>query len=308
MAQQTINIGSSANDGTGDTLRTAGDKINDNFNELYTQTSAILDSADVVSIITDSDLNMHANDIRTTGRSLYRNEYDSAGLLPDNTVYGGMFAYTHNDQRALFSHDSAWAKLIDSDLLISGSYSANVNGTVFENLHLHKPVIPTGIYDSSGSVIVKFATTGTPTNYVNLKADATSSPTIGVEGGDSDIDLKIQAKGSGLIVVDGRFGFTSKTITNVSDTLDSDIPMYIFNMGTSQSFTQGNGTSAGEIRKIVNKSGTGIDVTLAFTNFGHPDAGVTNGVKMIDNAYFEIVWDGSQWQIDRDSDRNIQIV
>ena len=35
MSQQTINIGSSANDGTGDPLRTAFDKINDNFTELY---------------------------------------------------------------------------------------------------------------------------------------------------------------------------------------------------------------------------------------------------------------------------------
>ena len=36
MAQQTVNIGSSANDVTGDPLRTAFDKINDNFTELYT--------------------------------------------------------------------------------------------------------------------------------------------------------------------------------------------------------------------------------------------------------------------------------
>ncbi len=35
MARQAINIGSSANDGTGDPLRTAFDKINDNFVELY---------------------------------------------------------------------------------------------------------------------------------------------------------------------------------------------------------------------------------------------------------------------------------
>lgn len=35
MAQQTINIGSSANDGTGDQLRTAFDKVNDNFDEVY---------------------------------------------------------------------------------------------------------------------------------------------------------------------------------------------------------------------------------------------------------------------------------
>jgi len=36
MAQQTINIGSSPNKGDGDPLRTAFDKINDNFTELYT--------------------------------------------------------------------------------------------------------------------------------------------------------------------------------------------------------------------------------------------------------------------------------
>jgi|APSaa5957512576_1039674.scaffolds.fasta_scaffold07983_2 hypothetical protein len=35
MAQQLVNIGASANDGTGDQLRTAFDKINDNFVEVY---------------------------------------------------------------------------------------------------------------------------------------------------------------------------------------------------------------------------------------------------------------------------------
>lgn len=35
MAKQSLNIGAAANDNTGDTLRVGGDKINDNFNELY---------------------------------------------------------------------------------------------------------------------------------------------------------------------------------------------------------------------------------------------------------------------------------
>lgn len=35
MAKQTLGLGAAANDNTGDTLRTGGDKINDNFNELY---------------------------------------------------------------------------------------------------------------------------------------------------------------------------------------------------------------------------------------------------------------------------------
>ena len=45
MAQQTINIGTVANDGTGDPLRTAFDKVNDNFTELYAD-----DAGDVNSV------------------------------------------------------------------------------------------------------------------------------------------------------------------------------------------------------------------------------------------------------------------
>lgn len=46
MAKQVINIGTTANDGTGDPLRTAFDKVNDNFTELYND-----DAGDVGSII-----------------------------------------------------------------------------------------------------------------------------------------------------------------------------------------------------------------------------------------------------------------
>ena len=45
MAQQTINIGSAPNDGTGDPLRTAFDKANDNFNELYAGAGGVADDA-----------------------------------------------------------------------------------------------------------------------------------------------------------------------------------------------------------------------------------------------------------------------
>ena len=36
MAKQSVGIGSSANDGTGDTLRDGAIKVNSNFDELYT--------------------------------------------------------------------------------------------------------------------------------------------------------------------------------------------------------------------------------------------------------------------------------
>lgn len=47
MAQQTIDIGAAANDGTGDPIRDAFDKTNDNFTELYAADAALGTAADV---------------------------------------------------------------------------------------------------------------------------------------------------------------------------------------------------------------------------------------------------------------------
>mgnify|MGYP003333600434 CR=1 FL=1 len=41
MAKQTINVGSAANDGTGDTLRAAAQKVNSNFTEVYATSQEI---------------------------------------------------------------------------------------------------------------------------------------------------------------------------------------------------------------------------------------------------------------------------
>ena len=56
MAYQALGLGSSNNDGTGDDLRTGGDKINDNFVEIYTKlgngsalTSDIADACCIVN-------------------------------------------------------------------------------------------------------------------------------------------------------------------------------------------------------------------------------------------------------------------
>ena len=44
MAKQVINIGTTANDGTGETVRSAFDKVNNNFTELYDNDAADVDS------------------------------------------------------------------------------------------------------------------------------------------------------------------------------------------------------------------------------------------------------------------------
>jgi len=60
MAKQLIGLGSSPNDGTGDNLRVGGDKVNDNFNEIYT---AIGDGTTLTSgtFITTTSTNILTN-------------------------------------------------------------------------------------------------------------------------------------------------------------------------------------------------------------------------------------------------------
>jgi hypothetical protein len=56
MAQQTISLGSVANDGTGDTLRAGGTKINANFTELYTPQIQSVTSAATVTPTFNNDM------------------------------------------------------------------------------------------------------------------------------------------------------------------------------------------------------------------------------------------------------------
>jgi len=73
MAKQTINIGTTANDGTGDPLRTAFGKVNDNFDELYSSVRNTVNQI-VVPITSDPLVN---------GESL-RSAYSEAKLLTPN--------------------------------------------------------------------------------------------------------------------------------------------------------------------------------------------------------------------------------
>ena len=64
MALQSLNIGTAANDGTGDNLRAGGDKINDNFSEIYT---AFGDGSTLSSLAITGLNSATANELVTVG-------------------------------------------------------------------------------------------------------------------------------------------------------------------------------------------------------------------------------------------------
>lgn len=72
MAKQTINIGSTANDGTGDPLRTAFNKANENFTEVYDIAQGAYDYAN--TIVSDTQVDPLA-------RSIANSAFDAANAI-----------------------------------------------------------------------------------------------------------------------------------------------------------------------------------------------------------------------------------
>ena len=83
MAKQSINIGASANDGTGDSLRSAFDKVNDNFNEVYAagpvSTNVQISGTTISTTSTNANLTLLPDGIG--------NIVTSADVVPDQDLY-----------------------------------------------------------------------------------------------------------------------------------------------------------------------------------------------------------------------------
>jgi hypothetical protein len=58
-------------------------------------------------------------DITTTGKILFSNNYATTGDLPNATTYHGMFAHVHAEGHGYFAHAGAWTQLLDTGSSLS---------------------------------------------------------------------------------------------------------------------------------------------------------------------------------------------
>lgn len=170
MAIQNINIGSSANDGTGDPIRTAMDKINDNFTELYSVTGA--GSGQNLSISANSLISENSN-----GNIIL----DPSGTGTVVVATGAGIRLTDHTDNSILFVDADGDITQDAKL----SYNATTNTAVIEDINIHASEITTaasnqaininpngsGAINLSGNTIV----TGTATVSSNLTVTGTTT-------------------------------------------------------------------------------------------------------------------------------------
>ena len=139
MARQTINIGTNANDGTGDPLRTAFDKINDNFLELYgadgdantLQANLDINGFNIVSTRSNEDIRIIPNGTGTIELEKSTNitgalSVSTTAAITGNTTVGGTLGVTGLSTLASFkgATGATVTAILDEDTLSSNSDTA----------------------------------------------------------------------------------------------------------------------------------------------------------------------------------------
>ena len=194
MAQQSINIGSSANDGTGDPLRTAFDKINDNFNELYGSTAEANDLIEDSTPQLGGDLDVNGRRI-TSARS-----NEDIILLPNGT--GGVVASAIRIAGTTISSDDSSIININEGLVVDGTASVSGAATLSSTLAV------TAGATLSSTLGVSGATTLTTTTIDNLTiqdSNITSS---------SNADINITPGGTGSTIIGSSITIKGTTISS----------------------------------------------------------------------------------------------
>lgn len=304
MARQIISTGSSANDGTGDTLRSGAVKINANFAELYTFLGGSSSTLSSQVTLEDSAVVFEGSleDSYETRLTAVNPTADRQVQLPNasGTIVLDIATQT-------LTNKTLTAPVISSisntgTLTLPTATTTIVGRTTTDTLTNKTLTAPTvtgltkiskgfALADSAGDEVVVFdlTTAGTAVNEVKIaNAVTTASPVISATGGDANVSLNLTGKGTGAVLLE-RTALNESEIT-ADGAASATVPYIICNKGSALAVSLADGTVIGEYKVFTNKGAGTATITPA--NFAQ---GTTVTIEQYDAA--TLIWDGTNWYV-----------
>lgn len=327
MTRQNINIGTNANDGTGDTLRQSGTKINQNFVEIYQRfggDSDILmpgiqfDSNGIIfegssvdnfetrlvvedptadrtvtipnytgEIIVDSATQTMANKTISDAKLIHPDIADSAGA----TYF---YSFIPIDASLMSKNITInLPSLSDSDTLVTNTSVSTMSGKTLTAPTIIAPTIGSRIDDSNGAQLIKLTATTSAINEITIaNAAASSGPNISSTGTDTNINLNLTAKGTGAVRPSKMA--LNHAVQTADGAVSTSRSFIIFSRSTALAATLADGTVTGEMKVMINQNSGLATVTPANfaqgTSFSIAQYGAT-----------QIIWSGNDWYMIADT-------
>ena len=325
MAKQTLNKGSSANDGTGDTLRVGAQKINENFTELYgilggnsLNSGISFDSSTKGIIFEGSSADDHETFLVPTNATADRtitlpnltgtvslitatetltNKTLTSPVVNSPVLTTPQINDTSSDHQYIVAVSELAADrnvtlplLAGDDTFTFNAHTQTLTNKTLTTPTINSPKIGTEIQDANGNELVEITATGSAVNHFKVTNAATgNNVTLEATGSDTNVGFNVTSKGTGLVTVT-----TGVAFSHIEQTANGAVSLVktttVFNKGSALAATLADGTVIGQLKILTNK-GVGVATTTP-SNFG---AGAS--IALAQHKTATLLWDGTNWQI-----------
>jgi hypothetical protein len=221
--REILDLGASANNGSGDTLRSGGDKINRNFGKLF---------------------NFLGPDSDTLSERL---SFDSDGIIYTGTSFTTRLGFFDPSSNQTITFPNS-----------SGVVVTTTATQTLQNKILRNPIIA----DPSDNEYLVFTSNASAVNHIRItNAAASGKPIIEAIGTDTNIHLDLLAKGTGSTHVN-KLAVHSETVDS-DGAVSLEFGYTIFNSAIPLSITLTNGIVAGERKAFTNRGAGAVTITPA---------------------------------------------
>lgn len=321
MTRQVLNRGTIANDGTGDTLRTASLKIEQNFLEIYNKLG---DGSSLMALI---DFDSSGIIFEGSIENNFETRLQVANPTTDNTVtipnYSGALVMDSATQtlsnKTLLSPVITTPQINDTssnhqyivavnelsadrtitlpllgadDTIAFNNHTATMKNKTLQNPTINSPIIGSEIRDSAGNELIQFRDSAAAVNFIRIGNSTTGLPALVQAAGETNSTLSLSGTGNGGVKVDSKLVLKTQGISSTGGTANANSPITLFTNSTVGSHSLASGTTGlnGEVKYLVNKGAGTQTVNETSSNLASYAS-----LIIPQNESVTLMWFSSQW-------------